>query len=129
MTNRDVLDLALSLLAESNISSEVSDYIMRTPALLRLVASDLSAADRALRQSRGVEGAVQPFDFSLDAPFPLMEELSACAAYALASLLVLEEIPELSSTLDKRYRERIPSLGGETVTGAWQVEKTINRYF
>ena len=128
MTNRAIFDMAIHLLAESSVSSEVEDYAQRTPSLLRLCAADLATADEALRRSRGEDApSVTSADFSLDAPFPLDRAFAACASYFLAAMLILEELPALSETLYRCYQERRPASAGGPPS-AWQSESIKNRY-
>ena len=107
MKNRDVYDLSLALLADGGDRLENGDYEERAGYLLAAFASDTEIVDRRLRASRGDESADYeteiPIFLALEEDFPLDRSFVTAAGHYLASMLILEEDPELSEVLFDRY--------------------------
>lgn len=109
MTCQRVFDLALRLLAESSVSGEVEDYADRAPALILLCVTELLPFDQQKHAQKKEPNC------SLSADFPLEDRFLPCVAYYLASMLVIEERPELSKALYAMYEARLPHAVSEPI--------------
>ena len=109
MTNRDVYDAALALLAEAQ--DELSDdYAQRAPYVFSTFFGECRTLDgmhkSALRQSE-----VELYDTSphpdLDDEFPLADCFYTPGVFYVAAMLVELENPELSDRFFSRYADAI----------------------
>lgn len=100
MICNNIYQTALALIGEPNHSTGTADYEKRAPHLLGVIFH------RLVRISEAITGTAldrtKLFIASLDEEFPLDERLFCAAALALASLFVLDELPELAAELDER---------------------------
>lgn len=112
VTNRDIYKNSLALIGESLDSSYLEDYEERAPYLIASVAYQTIALDKKIRRSDGLGEAARfsPVYLSLDLDFPLCDQLSFPAALYVASLLVIDEDPELSDNLYDKYCDSVASL-------------------
>ncbi len=121
MTNREIYEGALSLLAEDQYE-DCSDYESRAPFLLSVFFGECREADGFYRAAHGACGGEEGgFPADLDENFPLHPRFAGAGALYLAALLVEAEAAELSDRLFARYAEelnRILRLGtpGECVS-------------
>lgn len=141
ITNRDIYNNALSLIGETLESNYLEDYEERAPYIIASVASQTKAIDKRIRLAEGLESAASfsPVFLSLDLDFPLCEQLTFPAALYLASLLVIDEDPDLSVNLYDKYCDTVSSLqtaytGTDTSSsnnsgGAAVCESIAERYF
>lgn len=105
MKNRDIYDLSLALLSDSGDRLENGDYEERAGYLLAAFASEAEIVNRRLSEAAG-EGGDEidiPIYLSLEEEFPLRSRFRTAAGHYLASMLILEEDPELSELLFDRY--------------------------
>jgi hypothetical protein len=106
LTNREIYDAALALLAEQQ--DELStDYEERAPYLIAAFCSESATLDKTYRASHGLPAA-SPFHevfLDLGEDFPLCSRLARAATLYLASMLVIDENSELSDKLFERYSE------------------------
>jgi len=103
MTCNSVYETALALLGEAGDAPGLADYRSRAPHLLDIIIRRLAGAS-ALIDGRAVT-ALTP---SLTDPFPLAERLMPAAAGMLASMLILDELPELAAILaEQAERDRL----------------------
>lgn len=115
MKNRDVYELALALLAENGERTENGDYEERAGYLVSAFSSEAEPIDRCLREQKG-PGAEEidiPIYLSLEEAFPLSDVFASAAGYYLASMLILDEDPDLSDVLFTRYCDRIAAISAE----------------
>ena len=105
MTNRELYEAALRLIAESTTEGDNADYEERTPYLLAVCAAEASEIDRKMRIIRGLEAApaYSPVYLSLDEDFPLLPELAPAAIQYLGAMLILESDESRSDILYDRY--------------------------
>ncbi len=107
VTNKDIYDSALRLLAESSVEGDNDDYEERAPYLIAAFCTEAEAIDKALRRMLyKPEGACFNAVFvPLSDEFPLLERFSAAAAFYLAAMLVIDYDRELSDTLYDKYSD------------------------
>ena len=104
MTCNSVYETALALLGEAGDAPGLADYRSRAPHLLGIIIARLAGAS-ALIDGRTVTAAAKP---ALTDPFPLAERLMPAAAGMLASMLILDELPELAAILaEQAERDRL----------------------
>ena len=109
MTNRDIYESALRLLAQQVAEGENEDYEERAPYLIAAFCTEAEDTDLYLRQSLGL-GACRAFQkvwLDLDETFPLCDRLAPVGCLYLAAMLVLDEDSELSDKLYDRYCDAI----------------------
>ena len=112
VSNRDVYNNAISLIGESLQSDYIEDYEERAPYLLASVAYQTLPLDKKIRkaESLGQPESFSPVFLALDLDFPLCDHLTFPAALYVASLLVIDEDPDLSDTLYEKYCDTVSSL-------------------
>ncbi|MBR2906606.1 MAG: hypothetical protein IKC26_01000 [Clostridia bacterium] len=112
MKNRDVYDLALALLSENGDRTENGDYEERAGYLIAAFASEAEPIDRCLRERMGMDGEETdiPIYLSLEEAFPLSDRFAPAAGNYLASMLILDEDPDLSDLLFARYCDKIAAI-------------------
>lgn len=112
VTNRDIYNNSLALIGESLSGEYVDDYEERAPYLIASVAYQTLTLDKKIRTVDGLDAAesFSPVYLSLDLDFPLCERLAFPAALYVASLLVIDEDPDLSDTLYDKYCDSVSSL-------------------
>ncbi len=100
MTCRYIYETALSLVGEKPDAAGTDDYESRTPVLLSVLFARFARLSEMLSgeaPDRATLSAV-----SLDDSFPLDCRLYLPVSFALASLLILDELPEISDRLEER---------------------------
>jgi len=103
MTCKSVYETALALLGEAGDNPGLADYRSRAPLLLGIITARLAAASTAIDGK-----AVKVATLTLDSTFPLADRLMPTAAGMLASMLVLDELPELAAILaEHAERDRL----------------------
>lgn len=104
MTNRDICDAAIRLAGET-VPSDNTDYLSRATSLLATVCAECFDLDAAYRVANDLDANTWTPCVSVDltAAFPLCDIFSTPAAYALASLLTLDENQSLSSAMLSRF--------------------------
>lgn len=128
MTNREIYESSLRVLAQSVTTGENEDYEERAPYLIAAFCTEAEEMDGYLRQALGMEtspsfGKVWQ---DLDEEFPLLERLAPAACLYLAAMLILDEDGELSDKLYDRYCDAMSSLrNGIPAT----LESIVDRYF
>ena len=117
MTNRDIYDAALALLAEEQYE-ECGDYEARAPYLLACFVGECRQTNGFYRAARGGGGEPEPAaSMDLDDAFPLHERFMGAGALYLAALLVETENESFSDRLFARYAEEIKHITGEGCSG------------
>ena len=108
MTNREIYDAALALLAEAQYE-ECGDYEARAPYLLAAFVNECREVGGFYRAAHGGRTAEDEslVTVDLDADFPLHSRLSSAAAFYLAALLVESEDEALSDRLFAHYAESL----------------------
>lgn len=100
MTCHDIYIAALALIGEAKDNTGTADYAARAPHLLSVIFS------RFARVSEELSGAqisrVSLNISSLSQAFPLDERLAALTSEVLASMLIIDEYPEISGMLASR---------------------------
>jgi hypothetical protein len=148
MTNREIYNNSLALIGESLNSEYVEDYEERAPYIIASVASHNLMLDRRIRAAEALSTAhsFSPVYLSLDLDFPLCDRLAFPAALYVASLLVIDEDPDLSDTLYDKYCDAVSTLetsyssgdaviippsseGGGTIAGQATRESIVEKYF
>lgn len=100
MTCTDIYNTALALIGEPRHTASTADYSERAPFLISLVFRRLGTlSDRFTGNNTDVEGLSVT---SLNEPYPLAPELFEAVCLNLASLLILDELPDVSEVLSKR---------------------------
>lgn len=100
MTCNSIYLTALSLIGETEHNTGTADYAERAIRLTEVVLARFARVSELLSGTKisSIDIAID----SLDADFPLDERLCSAVSLALASLLVLDELPELAAELDAR---------------------------
>lgn len=127
MTNEKIYKEAMNLLGESVADGDNEDMEERAPYLIAAFCNEVSEVDRALREAEGDEKEVS-FDttwIALTDPFPLVPRLSSAACLYLASMLVIDEDPELSDKLYDRYCDSVATICSHLPAS---IETIIDRY-
>ncbi len=100
MTCNYIYETALALIGEDLGAADPGDYKSRAPMLLSVLFA------RFARLSEMLSGEVTAGESlsvtSLDDTFPLDSRLYVAVSFALASLLILDELPEISDRLEDR---------------------------
>ncbi len=110
MTNRDIYEAALSLLAEEQ-AEDCEDYEARAPHILAGMINECSELHESYRISHGGEAIACAIVIDLDEDFPLHARFCSAAAMYLAAQLVEIEDAELSDRLFARYAEEVRRIG------------------
>lgn len=112
MTCNEIYKAALHILAETNASADTSDYAERFPYILALFCGEAEELDSKYRKAHslpvrfgGIGVAFEP-----EEDFPLSDPFAHAALYYLASMLVVDENPELSDKLFERYNARMADI-------------------
>ena len=128
MTNRELFENALRLLAQPTAEGENEDYEERAPFLLASFCNETQEVDSFLRMASGISSAVEftRIWLPLDEEFPLLESLAPAACLYLAAMLVLDEDRSLSDRLYDLYSEAVSAIrSGICCT----LESIVDRYF
>ncbi len=117
MTNRDIYDAALALLAEEQYE-DCGDYEARAPYLLACFVAECREADGFYGASRGSRRESQmAATVDLDDVFPLHERFMGAGALYVAAQLVETENESFSDRLFARYAEEIKRITSEGCSG------------
>lgn len=111
MTCRYIYTAALALIGEANDNSGCADYSARSLLLLPIVFARYSRLSAELYGMTPANGSLTVS--SLDDLFPLDLRLCPVCAEALASMLIFDELPELSEILNSRAATDASSLSRE----------------
>lgn len=127
MTNRDIYKAALGLASERQASTQNTDYEERACFLLPVVCARCARLDSFWRiaNDQAPHSLPESCSWSLDADFPLSAPFASPASALLASLLVLEENPELSASLSGLCSALLEELSRAI---PWQTENTVQKY-
>lgn len=127
MTNRALYDAALRLVSEIDLPNTNADYEERAGFLLPVICHRLAPLDKALRTSNNDMGYMIPYTipWSLGDPFPLSDALLPAASALLASMLVIQENPELSDRLSKISLDAEQSVHASI---PFSIEPIVNKY-
>ena len=128
MTNRELYENALRLLAQPTEEGENEDYEERAPFLLAAFCNEAQEVDSFLRLASGISSAVEfaRIWLPLDEEFPLLESLAPAACLYLAAMLILDEDSTLSDRLYDLYTETVSNIrSGISCT----LETIVDRYF
>lgn len=108
MTNREIYDAALALLAEEQ-REECSDYEARTPYLIGAFLNECNEAGAFYRSAHGQggEGEAALLCPDLDSEFALPDRFASAAAFYVAALLVEREDESFSDRLFARYADAV----------------------
>ena len=118
MTNRDVYDAALALLAEEQ-DELCEDYAQRAPYILATFFNEcreVNAFYRYARHGTVCDGADGELNTELDAEFPLAERFFSAGAFYLAAMLVELENEELCKITDFGTSKAVSMLFTVTMT-------------
>ncbi len=121
MTCTNVYHAALNLIGESVHHPALCDYESRAIALLGAVFSRFAPISALIN---GIQLASDDLIIDdLERNFPLDTSLFIASAFALGSLLVIDEYPELSASLDERAEKSaaIAAKTAESVTSTKEV--------
>lgn len=118
MTNREIYDAALAMLAEEQYE-DCPDYEARAPYLLAAFVNECREVNGFYHATHGGEAdrAEEGTALDLDGEFPLHSRLSHAAAFYLAALLVEGEDEGLSDRLFARYADSITRITQEGCSG------------
>ena len=112
MTNREIYEAALHLLAQPAESGENEDFEERAPFLIAAFCNEVSEVAGWMRGMMGLSDGTS-FDrvcLDMDEEFPLPDRFATAAALYVAAMLVLDEDASLSDRLYDRYCDAISSL-------------------
>ena len=117
MTNRDIYDTALALLAEEQYE-DCGDYEARAPYLLACFINECCETDSFYHAARGTHGRTDmSAAVDLDDVCPLHERFMGAGALYLAAMLVETENESFSDRLFARYAEEIKRITSEGCSG------------
>lgn len=127
MTNQEIYDAALRLASEVAVSDENQDYLERSGYLLATICSMCAGLDEAYRTARDLEPQDLPAvtKYDLEDNFPLSPAFAAPVSALLASLLVLQEAPELSERLNEVGKSALSCI---RATIPFRIQPIVNRY-
>lgn len=109
-----IFESALALIGISANDNSTADYAKRAVKLLYLVLMKYRSLSTALC---GIDHKVYTLIINdLNANYPLEQRTMPCAIFTLASLLILDELPELSAELERRADELAKIMGKEGIT-------------
>ena len=111
-TVNDVYNKALVFIGDLNDPLGNTDYSVRAPYLAASFCSNAKSLDKALRKINNLPDArsFSAVSISLLEQFPLCDELIHPAALYIASLLVVDDDPDLCETLYDQYCDAIATL-------------------
>ena len=109
MTNRELYDAALRLIAESTNEGDAADYEERAPYLLAAFCTEMATLDKHLRASRGdgCDVSIDAVLLPLEESFPLSSRFTAAASLYLAAMLILDTDEERSDALYGQYSDAV----------------------
>lgn len=112
MQNLEIYEHALALLSLTPSEEENSDLMERAPYHLAAFCSEAENMDLWLADAEGgdTDSSFNRICLPLQDRFPLCERLAPVAALYLASLLILDEDPDLSDRLYDRYSQAMADL-------------------
>lgn len=121
MTCNTIYTSALALVGESKHTAGTASYLARAPQLLTVILFRLSSIASLLSGSD-----IYPENLiveSLDAYFPVDVRLMPVCSYMLASMLIFDELPELSEKLDAEAKKTLEAISDKlsTVGGIGEV--------
>lgn len=128
MICKDIYDASLHVLGESRCDvGRGEDYEERAPYLIAAFCCEAGALDRHYRKASQTEEQkpFSPVSLSLSDEFPLSDRFFSPAVNYLASMLVVDELPELSDKLFARCCDTLSSLYTELPS---TVSKIKNKY-
>lgn len=127
MKNQDIYDAALKILAQRDEVGVNEDYEERAPYLIAAFCSESARADEAYRKANGLPKRTSQSAVYLDlsAEFPCCSRFAPTASVYLASMLVIDESPDLSDKLFDRYSDMMSALCMEIPA---EVESISDRY-
>lgn len=113
ITNLQIYNNALANIGEKVSSIFTQDYLERAPYLLASFCSLAKKTDKKIRKAEGLEEQPKfsPVLLNINESFPLCEQLCTAASFYVASMLVIDEDPELSDTLYDKYCDCIATVG------------------
>ena len=117
MTYYDIYLSALAYIGESEDGDGTDDYKKRAVHLLPHIVCSLALANRLLGNESPEISSL--FTLTLESDFPLDLRLAPATSAQLASLLIIDELPEMSQTLAKHAGEETERLlASVTVVGS-----------
>lgn len=114
MTCFDIYLTSLNLIGEPEDTSATADYQVRAVRLFGYVLAKLYSVHKALG-GNDIDISELICD-TLDIEFMLDSRLIPAASLELASLLLLDELPEISEALKKRAEEECARVAAEAVS-------------
>lgn len=115
MTNRNILNSAVSLISEATDANTPEDYAERAPYILATFCNQC----KRLHQKYNLALQLNYTSYSehafldLSDSFPLLPALVPAATYYLAAMLVIDENETLSDKLFDLYASEVASLSAE----------------
>ena len=127
MKNKDIYNGALRILSESMDEDANLDYEERAPYLIAAFCSENVDIDRAYRKANALpEGIeVNAVFVDLEDEFAFAPRFSSACCVYVASMLILDEHPELSDKLYDKYSDMMSSISSRLPSF---VEKINDRY-
>ena len=127
MTNMEIYNAALRLASEVASEDENGDYLERSGYLLPVACSMCAAADRLYRSAYGLSEQSLPEStlYSMTATFPLSPVFATPVSARLASLLTVQESPELSAALASVSEDALSRILSSL---PFRSEKIVDRY-
>ena len=127
LKNQDIYNAALKILAQRDEEGANEDYEERAPYLIAAFCCESARADEAYRKANGLPKptAQSAVYLELGADFPCCSRFAATASVYLASMLVIDEAPELSDKLFDKYSDMMSAICMEIPA---EVERISDRY-
>lgn len=112
MTNQNIYEGALKILAETSDMADNEDYEARAPYLIAAFCSETEEVDEAYRKANKMGNAEKVNDvyLSLDSNFPRAARFASSACIYLASMLVIDTDPELSERLYEKFSDMLATI-------------------
>ena len=124
MTNKEIYNSALHLLAETDEMAATSDYEERFPYILALFCNETEELDRKYRLSRGLPLLPEHAYVAADPEeeFPLSDRFASAAVYYTAAMFIIDENPEFSDKLFEKYTARMTDIGSSLSCGKGKIK-------
>ena len=112
MTNQNIYEGALKILAETSNTADNDDYEARAPYLIAAFCSETEEVDTAYRKANKLGSAEKVNDvyLALDSNFPRASRFASAACIYLASMLVIDTDPELSERLYEKFSDMLATI-------------------
>lgn len=127
MTNREIYEGALAMIAEDSGEGDTDDYEERAPYIIASFCALTESINKGicLSESTTPPSNINPVCLALDSTFPFNQRLAQPAVLYTAAMLVIDEDMDLSDSLYEKYCDSISSISDSFPCS---LESITNRY-